>query len=145
MMDCPYQQYYVQQAGSGIGAIYRGAPYQRGHGIGSFLGGIFRSILPLFKTGARVVGEEALRSGSNFLNDLADKRTVKEAFHNRLEEAGKNLKRKADAKISTLMDGSGYKRPRTLNITQSISRSPGRVVKRKNTTKTEHSDIFTKI
>lgn len=35
-MVCPYHHYYSAQAGSGICIIYKGAPYQRGHGIASF-------------------------------------------------------------------------------------------------------------
>lgn len=143
-MDCPYQQYYAQQAGSGIGAIYRGAPYQRGHGIGSFLGGIFRSILPLFKSGARIVGQEALKSGSSFLGDLAENRPAKEAFQNRLQEAGRSLKRRADQKISSLMEGSGYKRRRTLNIGQSTSRPLKKATRSAKIPKDNYNDIFTK-
>lgn len=143
IMDCPYQLYYANQAGSGIGAIYRGAPYQRGHGIGSFLGGIFRSILPLFKTGARAVGKEALRTGSNFLGDLVQNRPAKEAFRGRLQEAGINLKRKADQKIDSLMVGSGYKRSRAVNSAHSTSRpvkKPSR--NRKKFSKLKQADIF---
>lgn len=142
-MACPYQQYYANQAGSGIGAIYRGAPYQRGHGIGSFLGGIFRSILPLFKTGARAVGREALRTGSNILGDLMENRNAKDAFRGRMQEAGVNLKRKADEKINSLMEGSGYKRPRKVNSAQFATR-PAKKPKRlrKNLLKIKHNDIF---
>ncbi|KAK4885780.1 hypothetical protein RN001_002051 [Aquatica leii] len=111
-MACPYQQYYINQAGSGIGVIYRGAPYQRGHGIGSWLGGIFRSILPLFKSGVKAVGKEALRTGSNILGDIVENRPIKESFQDRMREAGQSLKRKADTKIENLMQGSGYKKPR---------------------------------
>lgn len=138
-MDCPYQKYYADQAGHGIGAIYRGSPYQKGHGIGSFLGGIFRSILPLFKTGARAVGKEALRTGVNILGDVAENRPIKEAFHGRLQEAGKNLKRKADRKMDVLMEGSGYKRPRVPNYNQSA-----RKIAKKKPIKVSHNDIFTK-
>lgn len=142
-MDCPYQQYYANQAGSGIGAIYRGAPYQRGHGIGSFLGGIFRSILPLFKTGARAVGKEALRTGSNFLGDLVENRSAKEAFRDRLQQAGVNLKRKADEKIDSLMVGSGYKRQRKENLDHFIARAVKKPIRKKKTSsKIKHSDIF---
>jgi hypothetical protein len=34
-------QYYVTQAGNGVGTIYSGPVYQRGYGIGSFLGKCF--------------------------------------------------------------------------------------------------------
>jgi hypothetical protein len=37
---CPYHQYYIWQAGNGIGgAIYKGSVYQRGHGLGSVTDG----------------------------------------------------------------------------------------------------------
>lgn len=143
-MDCPYQRYYAQQAGAGIGAIYRGAPYQRGHGIGSFLGGVFRSILPLFKAGARAVGHEALKTGSNFLGDLVENRPAKEAFQGRLKEAGQNLKRRADHKINSIMEGSGYKRPRTLAINQLTSRRSKKPSKTKTGSRVSYSDIFSK-
>ena len=44
---------------TGINRIYLGTPNQRGSGIGPFRGGLFRSILPLFAKGAKVVGKEA--------------------------------------------------------------------------------------
>ena len=40
---------------SGISRVFVGSPYQRGHGIGSFLGGLFRKILPFLNKGARAV------------------------------------------------------------------------------------------
>lgn len=107
--NCPYEQYYSHQAGSGIGVIYRGAPHQRGHGIGSFLGGLFRSVLPLFSSGARVIGKEALNAGVGLLSDMVSARPMEESIKNRLKEVSSNLKRKADDKISRInMSGSGY-------------------------------------
>ncbi|CAK1552208.1 unnamed protein product [Leptosia nina] len=106
---CPYQHYYSHQAGSGIGVIYKGVPYQRGHGIGSFLGGLFRTVLPLLSSGARVVGKEALNAGVGLLSDLVSSRPMEESIKTRLKEVGTNLKRKADAKIDRInMSGSGY-------------------------------------
>src|SRR5215468_9002661 len=68
----PYLAYYrQQQLGHGVSSVYRGAAYQRGHGIGSFLGGLFRTISPLLKSGASTVGKEALRTGVGFLGDIA--------------------------------------------------------------------------
>ena len=55
----------------GVGRIYVGTPYQRGHGgIGSFLAEIFRRVLPLFSHGAKVVGKEAMRIGMNIMSDV---------------------------------------------------------------------------
>jgi hypothetical protein len=85
----PLVQYYLRQAGrgsgrdpNGIGPIYTSPLYlQRGHGIGSFLGGLFRSVRPLLRSGAKnlgnatvkALGREALRTGSRILSDIADK------------------------------------------------------------------------
>lgn len=109
---CPYEHYYSKQAGSGINVIYKGALHQRGHGIGSFLGGLFRSVLPLLTSGAKVIGKEALNSGIGLLSDVVASRPIKESIKNRLKEASSNLKRKADAKIDKLMTGSGINKRR---------------------------------
>lgn len=108
-ITCPYEHYYSHQAGSGIGVIYKGAPYQRGHGIGSFLGGLFRSVLPLLSSGARVIGKEALNAGVGLLSDMISARPMEDSIKSRLKDVSSNLKRKADSKIDRLnMSGSGY-------------------------------------
>jgi len=98
----------------GVGRIYVGSPYQRGHGgIGSFLAGIFRRVLPLFTRGAKAVGKEAVRTGMNIMSDVATRNTpIKESIRNRFKESGEILKRKAEEKLDKLMEGSGYKLPR---------------------------------
>lgn len=108
-ITCPYEHYYSHQAGSGIGVIYKGAPYQRGHGIGSFLGGLFRSVLPLLSSGAQVIGKEALNAGVGLLSDMVSARPMEDSIKTRLKEASSNLERKAHNKIDRLnMSGSGY-------------------------------------
>lgn len=104
----------------GIGHIYIGSPYQRGHGgIGSFLAGIFRRVLPLITRGARAVGKEAVRTGFNIMSDVAThNRPINESFRNRMRESGEVLKRKAEEKLDKLMEGSGYKIPRYGNPAQ---------------------------
>lgn len=93
----------------GISHVYIGTPNQRGHGIGSFLGGLFRSILPFLKSGAKTVGKEMLRTGVKIASDVIDDDVpVKEAFRTRIRESGRDLKRRAEDKIETLMHGSGY-------------------------------------
>lgn len=104
---CPYHDYYINQAGTGVGAIYRGSVYQRGHGIGSFLKGLLRTILPVFKSGIKTLGQEALSTGSHFLNDISQNVPIKDSFKQRFTEATNNLKRKAEDKINNLMNGSG--------------------------------------
>lgn len=106
----------------GIGQIFIGSPYQRGHGgIGSFLAGLFRKVLPLLSHGAKAVGKEALCTGVNIVSDVATKNTpIKESFRKRMKESGENLKRKAEDKLDKLMEGSGYKRRRYVALAHSV-------------------------
>ena len=73
--------YYHQAGGGGGGHIYSIPPFfQRGHGLGDILGGLFRTIRPLLFTGirtagkaaAKALGRDALRTGGWILSDIAD-------------------------------------------------------------------------
>src|SRR5436190_3052867 len=124
----PYLSYYRhQQLGHGVSSVYQGAAYQRGHGVGSFLGGLFRTISPLLKSGASTVGREALRTGVGFLGDIAAG-TVRpsHAAGARFKEFTNTLKRKADSKMDRVLNGGGaasYKKRRIARVTpQSLNR-----------------------
>lgn len=143
--------------GSGVGRVYVGSPYQRGHGgIGSFLAGVFRRVLPLFKRGAKTIGKEAVRAGLNVMSDVTEGNTpFRESLRNRVRESSSVLKRKAEEKLDKIMEGSGYKVARfgdslQLRLRNSSEKSPrrrkaitkkkkkkkkGGVTKRKSTTK----------
>lgn len=139
-VSCPYEHYYSHQAGSGIGIVYKGVPFQRGHGIGSFLGGLFRSVLPLLSSGLRTVGKETLHAGVGLLSDMVNSRPMDSSVRTRFKEASANLKRKADEKIDSLMSGSGYKmstKRREPLITSKASRRRG-----SNKNKKYTNDIF---
>lgn len=78
----PLVQYYVHQSGrgltdnpnSGLGPIYAVPTFvQRGHGIGDILGSLWRFVRPLLWTGAKSLGKETLKTGSQLLSDLANK------------------------------------------------------------------------
>ena len=75
----PLVRYYIHQAGRDIGSrgcigpIYSLPPiYQRGYGIGNFLGGLWRMVRPILWSGTKTVGREALRKGGKILSDMAD-------------------------------------------------------------------------
>lgn len=128
-----YETYFNSQVGygggysRGVGQVFIGAPHQRGHGgIGSFLAGLFRKVLPLLSRGAKAVGKEALRTGLNIVNDVTTQNTpIKESFRNRVKESSENLKRKAEEKLDKLMEGSGYKRGRYLALPHSAGTLSG--------------------
>lgn len=118
----PYLAYYRQQTGHGVSSVFRGASYQRGHGIGSFLSGLVRTVTPLIKSGATAFSKEALRSGVGFLGDIAAG-TVnpKHAAGERLKQFTGSLKRRADNKMERVLSGGGYKRRRRVT-SQSLTR-----------------------
>lgn len=122
---------YHPQMGSGI-VIYRGAPNQRGHGIGSFLKGLFRSSLPYLKKGAMAVGKELASEGVNFFNDVDHNVPPSEALRQRANQVKQNLKRKA---INTIMGGGGYKKKKRRKRTQSKARPSKRRTSRKTKSK----------
>lgn len=129
----PYMAYYRNQVGGSVSTVFRGggvssvfrggnaAVYQRGHGIGSFLGGLFRSVMPILKSGASAVGKEALRSGVGFLGDVVTKGDARQAANTRLREFTGGLKRRADNKLDRVLQGHGssvaYKKRRVTRVT----------------------------
>ena len=56
-----YHEYYLNQAGRRY-PVYVGTRYQRGHGLGSIFGSLFKSAVPLLKTGAKTLGRECRMS-----------------------------------------------------------------------------------
>jgi len=128
-------QYYVVQAQTGSGLPYfAGSSSQRGYGLGSFLGGLFRTVvMPFLSRGARTVGQEALRAGSHILADVASgSQPLKTSLKRHAAEAGGNI----ITRITSGMQGNGIKRAKLARGVQS-----GRVVRRPRTSK--RSDIFT--
>lgn len=108
-----------------MSSVFRGASYQRGHGIGSFLGGMLRTVAPLFKSGAKAIGNEALRAGANILGDVVSLRAPPgQALRSRAKEFTGALKRRADEKLERVLMGGGsaYKKRRITRVTpQSIA------------------------
>jgi hypothetical protein len=49
-----YHDYYLHQAGRGY-PVYVGTRYQRGHGLGSIFGSLFKSTVPFLKRGAKTL------------------------------------------------------------------------------------------
>lgn len=141
----PYLKYYDSQNGGGcfdpmfghgVSEVYVGSRNQRGHGIGSFLGGIFRKAIPIVSRGLRALGKQSLHTGFNVLGDMAKGVPIGHSFKNRVKESGGVLKRKMEEEFDEMMSGSGYKRKRRRIGTQSTTkRKRRRVSKTKNSKK----------
>ena len=133
----PLTRYYIHQAGGGgsgggVGPIYSVPPFvQRGHGLGSLFGGLFRSIRPLFfsglRTAGKALGREALRTGGKILTDIADSPQTG-IISKHVQSTVQNL--------GTKMTGRGRKRKR-----RSTSRVARKSKRPKRTTKKKKESI----
>jgi hypothetical protein len=102
-----YEQYYLNQSGDGGMPVFYGAHMQRGHGIGSLFSGLFRTIFPIFKKLAPVIGRKAL----SFADDMTQGKSFKEAAKSRLFE-GINEGINTFAGSNNAQSGSGITRTR---------------------------------
>jgi hypothetical protein len=73
-----YYGYCIHQAGKGY-PVFAGRRYQRGHGLGSIFGGLFKAAMPLLKKGAKTLEREALKMGLNIARDVVQGRNIKQA------------------------------------------------------------------
>jgi len=103
-----YENYYARQTGKGLPAFvgYRG---QRGHGLGSVLGRLFRFAMPMLKKGLAYVGKHAAQTGQEIAEDVLAGQKFKESARRRLSTGIKRAARLGDF-IS--QSGSGRKRKR---------------------------------
>ena len=85
-----YDDYYKQQVGHGLPVFVGGRNY-RGHGLGSLLAGIGRSVIPLPKRGGKALLKEGARTGLQVVSDLASGQRVGASLKRRSKEAGKRL------------------------------------------------------
>lgn len=124
-----YTDYYLQQAGSGFGNVYSGPIYQKGHGIGSFLGGLFRSLYPILKNGSSALGSELLKSGANVISDIVNNQDPQSVIKKRGKESINNLSRM----FGDTMFGAGYKTNAAMK--RRYSGTSKRTVKKRKTNK----------
>lgn len=90
-MGDPYTNYYLEQAGGGF-PVFVGARTQRGHGIGSILGGIARTVFPLIaKKVVPIVKKQALKAGVGLATDVLKGRSFSSSAKKRLMQGGIGL------------------------------------------------------
>ena len=85
-----YPSYYNEQRQGGYG-VFQGAPIQMGFGIGNVIKGLFKSTLPLIKSGAKAVGKELLRTGATVASEALQGRNIRESAIDNFKDAGSNL------------------------------------------------------
>ena len=112
---------YVNQSGGGgeVGPVYRASfRVQRGNGLGSFFRGLFRFVKPLY-SGAKAVGKEALKTGSNIITDMLNKepeQPVRNIFKDRFIEAKDNLEKKLKKRTGAGLGLKKNARRKTLSL-----------------------------
>ena len=75
--------------------MFAGRRYQRGHGLGSIFGGLFKAAMSLLKKGTKTLEREALKTGLNIAGDVVQGINIKQAATSRLKSTGENLLQKA--------------------------------------------------
>ena len=138
--DKVWLEYYVGQAkqtGHGGMTGFQGIPYQRGNGLGSFFGRLFRSILPVAKnigkSALKTVGKEALHLGANVMNDVVQGRNVKQALKKQGKKSTQKLINRAATVVKNQTGGQLGKRKVSSKITS---------VKKKARRTNKKQDIF---
>src|SRR5665811_484592 len=97
-----FEEYYTGQSG-GM-PVYQGMPGQHGHGLGSLLSNFFRNAVPVIKRGLAYFGKQALKTGLEVANDVADGGTFGDSARRRVPDG---IKRFVSTVGSTLQSGSG--------------------------------------
>ena len=91
--------------------VFFGARIQRGHGLGSILGGFFRRLVLLFvKNNAKNVLTNAVKTGMEVAANVLEGRSLKESAKNGVP-AG--IKRTVDLRGLKFQSGSGVRRVKT--------------------------------
>jgi len=105
-----YDQYYAGQSGGGLPVFY-GARMQRGHGLGSILSGLFRSVFPFLKGMAPAVGRKILTTGMQIAGDVVKGQPLNESLKTRVSGALDQGINKINS-WEGAQSGSGFRRRR---------------------------------
>uniref|UniRef100_A0A158P4R4 Uncharacterized protein n=1 Tax=Tetranychus urticae TaxID=32264 RepID=A0A158P4R4_TETUR len=100
--DSDFTSHYRTQAGQGFEDInvFRGQPYQRGYGIGSFFKRYGIPVLKFF-------GKELLKTGMNVGQDVLDNKNIKQSLVDRGKEGIRTAAKRGLMEISQEFDQSG--------------------------------------
>lgn len=104
--------YYVNQAGSGLGG-FSGVRYQKGDGFfGRMMSG---TILPIIKKVLPYLGKQALSTAQDIAGDLSQGQKFKESVGKRFKSAAGRVGEDAMAKVRQL-SGSGKRKRRRRTV-----------------------------
>ena len=105
-----YEEYYSRQNGGEM-PVFVGRQFQRGHGLGSILGGFFRRlILTFFKAHGKHILANTLKTGMEVADDVLEGKSAKESAKTRIPEGIKRTVFSLDTQ-----SGSGVRKRRKVN------------------------------
>jgi len=79
-----YEEYYSRQNGGEI-PVFVGRRFQRGHGLGSILGGFVRRlVLPFFQTHGKRMLKNAAKTGLEVAGDVIEGRSLADSVKTRV-------------------------------------------------------------
>ena len=139
-----YEDYYINQSGYGLYGlpVFYGQRTQRSHGIGNIFGGLFRTVFPLIKRFAPLIGRKALQTGIQIASDVAEGRSLKEATK---ERVGETIREGINKLTTASQSGSGVRRKRKKSRSRSRTTSKRkRILKKKKSVKKKTLSITTK-
>lgn len=153
-----FTRHYMQQVGGGsgdaskvedrIGPVYRGgfSRGQRGRGVfTSAIKGLWDWVSPLFTSGVKALGSQAVNTGSKILSDTLSGENIADSAKRRLSESRDNMVKKIQGsgrgrKRSTSSEERKVKR-RRVSSKNVKKRKTGGVKRRRKVTRTK-ADIF---
>ena len=89
-----YADYYIRQQKGGEVPYFAGSRYQRGHGLGSMLSGLFRRIIPFVRNNAKTWGSSLLKTGMQVADDVLQGKRIMESAKQRVPEGIKQAARR---------------------------------------------------
>ena len=87
-----YEDYYKRQSGGEM-PDFAGRRYQRRHGIGSMLSGLFRRVVPFIKDNVKNIGANLLKTGTDIAQDMIQGKKFKQAARRHMPAALKQTVR----------------------------------------------------
>lgn len=122
-----YEDLYLNQAGSGLGSVYRGDQYQRGHG---FFNSIFQNIL---KPLGLYLGKQALNTGVDIGSDILSGKNIKESAKKNVGKVGRNILDDSLKRVKKFAQtGTGVKKRKRRTKTKKPTRNTSSLSKNKN-------------
>src|SRR5260370_28178209 len=111
MSSNPYINYYVNQAGSGIGG-FQGARFQRGQG---WFGNLFKNaILPILK----YIGHKIIKTGASVASDAIAGENVLQALKTHGKDTAKDIAGDVGKRAARFVQTGKGKRRRSIRISK---------------------------